>query len=186
MVPITELWLAIVLSAVAVFVVSSVIHMVLTYHRNDFGRVPDEDVVLETLRGARVPPGSYFFPYCASQKEMASPEMKAKLEKGPVGFMTVLPNRAPMMPKHLLMWFVYCLVVGFFLAYLAGRTLAPGAHYLAVFRVVGVAGFLAYSGAHGADPIWKGERWSTTLKTLFDGLVYGLVTAGVFGWLWPA
>ena len=25
----------------------------------------------------------------------------------------------------------------------------------------------------------------TTIKNTFDGLVYGLLTGGVFGWLWP-
>jgi hypothetical protein len=33
--------------------------------------------------------------------------------------------------------------------------------------------------------IWAWRRWSTTLKGVFDGLVYALLTAGVFGWLWP-
>jgi len=35
------------------------------------------------------------------------------------------------------------------------------------------------------NAIWKGQPWSVTLKEIFDGLVYGLLTAGTFGWLWP-
>jgi hypothetical protein len=27
--------------------------------------------------------------------------------------------------------------------------------------------------------------WGTTIKEVIDGLVYGLLTAGTFGWLWP-
>lgn len=76
-------------------------------------------------------------------------------------------------------------VVSFFAAYLASRTLDPGADYLAVFRVVGTTAFLAYSMAHMSDSIWKGQKWSTTIKHMIDGLVYALLTAGCFGWLWP-
>ena len=89
------------------------------------------------------------------------------------------------MGKALALWFVYTLVVGFFAAYLASRTLAPGSHYLQVFRVVGCSSFMAYAFAHFSDAVWKQKPWSMTLKHVFDGLVYGLLTAGVFGWLWP-
>jgi hypothetical protein len=80
---------------------------------------------------------------------------------------------------------VFCLVISVFAAYLAGRTLVPGTHYLAVFRVVGATGFLGYGAAQAINSIWKGENWGMTLKHMFDGLVYALVTAGTFGWLWP-
>jgi hypothetical protein len=98
---------------------------------------------------------------------------------------TVLPSGPPVMWKHLVQWFIYCLVLGVFVAYLAGRTLGPGAEYLTVFRVAGTAGFLGYAAAHASDSIWKGQSWSTTINHMFDGLVYGLLTAGLFGWLWP-
>ena len=35
------------------------------------------------------------------------------------------------------------------------------------------------------DSIWYKRSWSTTWKSMFDALVYGLFTGGVFGWLWP-
>jgi hypothetical protein len=85
----------------------------------------------------------------------------------------------------LLQWFLFSLVVSFFLAYLAANTLEPGAHYLEVFRVVGVAGFLAYAVGQVPASIWMGKPWAVAWKEVFDGLVYGLVTAGTFGWLWP-
>jgi len=185
MVPLTALWLPILLSAVAVFIASSIVHMVLPLHRGDYKRLPDEEKLLEALRSAGVAPGAYMFPCPEDFKDMGSSEMAEKYTKGPVGMMTVLPNGPPMMAKHLVMWFVYCLVIGFFLAYIAGRTLSAGVDYLAVFRVVGATGFLAYAGAYAADPIWRGASWPTTSKFLFDGLLYGLITAGVFGWLWP-
>ena len=89
------------------------------------------------------------------------------------------------MGKSLVLWFVYCLVLGVFVAYITGRTLGPGAGYLAVFRVAGATGFLGYSLGNLHESIWKGQYWSTTIKFMIDGLIYALLTAGIFGWLWP-
>ena len=184
MVSLTSLWLPIVLSAVAVFIASSIIHMVLRYHNSDHAGLPGEEKILETMRSERVAPGSYFFPFSCG-KDMRSPEVQEKFEQGPVGMMTVIPNGPPAMGKYLAQWFVYCLFVSFFLAYIASRTVEAGAEYLEVFRVVGTVGFLAYGFAHISNTIWKGQRWGPTLKDLLDALIYGAVTAGVFGWLWP-
>ena len=185
MVNVTELWLPIVLSAVVVFIVSSIMHMVLKYHKSDYKKLPNEESVQEALRKPGVTPGTYFFPYCGEMKELKTPEVIERFKKGPVGLMTVLPSGPPAMSKALVQWFVYCLAISFFVAYLTGRTVSAGAEYLAVFRVAGTVGFLGYAAAHATDSIWKGQPWSTTLKHMFDGLVYGLFTAGVFGWLWP-
>jgi hypothetical protein len=111
--------------------------------------------------------------------------MTEKYKQGPVGLMTVVPNGPPAMPKFLGLWFAYCLIVGFFVAYLTGHTVAPGAHYLAVFRVVGTAAFLAYGLGNLSNGIWKGQPWSIVIKEVIDGLVYASLTAGTFGWLWP-
>jgi hypothetical protein len=185
MVSLGALWLPIVLSAVVVFVVSSVIHMVLTYHRSDVKQIPNEDRVAGALRGENLAPGLYILPYCATPKEMGTPQMLEKYKQGPVAMVTMLPNGPPAMPKFLGQWFAFSLLVGVFAAYLASRTVAMGAEYLAVFRVVGVTAFLGYAGPEMANSIWRGQSWSTTWKNYFDGLVYALFTAGVFGWLWP-
>ena len=89
------------------------------------------------------------------------------------------------MPKYLIQWFVYCLVVSFFVAYLTGHTVPSSTHYLAVFRVAGTAAFLAYGLGGLSSAIWKGQPQSMTIKEVIDGLIYGLLTAGTFGWLWP-
>lgn len=185
MVPITALWLPILLSAVIVFVASSILHMALPIHKSDYRKLPDEDRVLDALRAAGVTPGrAYAFPY-TTHKEMKQPEVVEKFKRGPVGLLTFFPSGPPAMGKFLGQWFVYCLVVGFFVAYLTGRTRAPGTHYLEVFRVAGCAAFLAYSVALIQESIWKGQTWGVTFKHVFDGLIYGLLTAGTFGWLWP-
>lgn len=182
---IIELWLPIVLSAVLVFVASSILHMVLPFHKSDYAKLPDEEKVMEAMRSAGVQPGHYAFPLPASVKEMATPEMQAKYNQGPVGIATVLQNGPPSMGRNLGLWFAYCLLVGVFVAYIASIEVAAGVHYHHVFRFTGTIAILAYAVGNIPDSIWKGQSWSVTVKHMIDGVIYGLLTAGVFGWLWP-
>ena len=185
MIPLTALWLPILISAVVVFFASFIMHMVLTYHRSDYRKLPDEDRVTDAMREAGVTRGpAYFFPYC-SFKEMKSAPMIEKRKRGPVGFLTVLPAGPPAMGKNLVQWFLYCVVISIFAAYLSGRLLAPATAFLQVFRVVGTIAFLGYGAAHAQESIWGGRSWIVTLKHLFDGLVFALLTGAIFGWLWP-
>jgi hypothetical protein len=184
MTPLAALWLPIVLSAVIVFIASSIMHVVLPYHRTDYQKLADQDKVLSVLRAAGLKRGLYIFPFL-THKEMKSPAAIEKYNQGPVGMMTIAPNGPPVMPKFLGLWFGYCLLVAFFVAYLTAHTVAPGAYYLHVFRVVGTAAFLAYGLGHLSDGIWKNQTFSFTIKEVIDGLVYALLTAGTFGWLWP-
>lgn len=178
------LWLPILLSTVIVFVVSSILHAVLTYHQSDCHQLPEEEKVLGGLRAVGLKPGYYHFPF-TSHKEMKSPAVVEKFKLGPCGIMTVLPSGPPAMAKYLISWFVYCLAIGFFVAYLAWHTVTPGSNYLIVFRVVGAAAFLAYGIGQLSNSIWKGQPWGMTIKEVVDGLIYALLTAGTFGWLWP-
>jgi hypothetical protein len=184
-VPILTLWLPILLSAVAVFIISSIIHMVLGYHKNDFVAFPSEKQMMDDLRKHKIPPGDYMFPKANSMKEMGSPEFLEKMKQGPVGVMTIMNSGSPNMAKELSIWFIYSIIVGVFAAYVAGRALEPGAHYLAVFRFAGVTAFVGYSLALFQNSIWYKRNWTATFKSMFDGLIYALFTAGIFGWLWP-
>jgi hypothetical protein len=184
MVPLAALWLPILLSAVIVFIASSIMHTVLPYHRSDYRQLPDEDNLLAVLRAAGLTRGLYIFPF-TTHKDMKTPAMQEKYKQGPVGMMTILPNGPVAMPKFLGQWFGYCLIVAFFVAYLTGHTVAQGTPYLAVFRVAGTVAFMAYGLGQASNAIWKGQTWSMTIKEVVDGLVYGLLTAGTFGWLWP-
>jgi hypothetical protein len=185
MVYLTELWLPIVGSAVAVFVGSSLLHMLLTYHRADYKKLPNEDKLLAVLGAEGLTPGVYPFPYCMEQKQMRSPEMQEKYKKGPVGMLTVLRSGPPAMGKYLGTWFAFCVVMSIFVAYVTGRALAAGTPYLAVFRMAGTVAFIGYSASEAVASIWKGQPWASTIRHMFDGLVYALLTAGMFGWLWP-
>jgi len=185
MVPVMSLWVPILLSAVIVFVASSVIHMLLPIHKSDFRKLPDEDGVMDALRKAGVGPGDYMFPHAGSMADLKSPAFTEKRTRGPVASMTVMESGPVSMGPSLAQWFLYCVVVGVFAAYVAGRALEPGAHYLKVFRFAGVTAFVGYSLALWQNTIWYKRAWTTTLKANVDGLVYGLLTAGTFGWLWP-
>ncbi len=185
MISLTALWLPILLSAVFVFIVSSILHMVITIHRGDLKKIPGEEKVLEAMRAQGVQPGSYMFPCAGSMKEMGTPEMIEKCKLGPVGFLTVVPSGPPSMGKNLVQWFFYSILIGVFVAYVAMLALEPGAAYATVFRLTGTIAILGYAVGALPDSIWKGQSWVITLKFIFDGVVYGLVTAGTFGWLWP-
>lgn len=183
MVSLASLWLPIVLSAVAVFILSSLVWMVLPWHKKDYRAVPNEPRAREALRDAA--PGMYMIPYCSDRKEMQAPEHKKKLAEGPVAVLTVLPKGDPSMSRQLVLWFVWTLVVSFTAAYLASETLTAGVEYLKVFQIVGTTTWLAYSWATVLEGIWFGRPWRHVATHLFDGLLYALVTAGFFGWLWP-
>jgi hypothetical protein len=179
------LWLPIVLSSVFVFVVSSAIHMASPWHKNDYPKMPREDEVMDALRPLAIPPGDYMVPRPASREDMRSPVFLEKLKKGPVMILTVIPSGLPGMAKNLVNWFIYLIVVGIFAGYIAGRALPVGASYLRVFRFTGATAFIGYSLALWQLSIWYKRAWSTTFKATVDGLIYALLTAGVFGWLWP-
>ncbi len=185
MVAITALWLPIVLSAIAVFLISSIMHTMLGYHWNDYRALPNQGAALEALRALKIPPGEYAVPKADNVKHMRSAEYKAMYERGPVVLMNVSAGGAMSMGKNLVQWLVYLLVVGFCCAYIAGRELPPAAAYLSVFRLVGFTAFMAYSLALPQGSIWYRRSWRVTLVEMIEGLIYGAVTAGLFGWLWP-
>ncbi len=185
MTPIYELWLPILLAAVLVFVVSSLLHMSTPWHKSDYPKIPGEDRFLDALRPMAIPPGDYMVPRADSTEQMRSDSFKEKIKRGPVMIVTVWPNGMMSIGRSLGGWFAYCCVVGVFAAYVAGSALPVGARYLEVFRFIGVTAFVGYALALWQMSIWYRRAWTTTLKGTVDGLVYALLSAGVFGWLWP-
>jgi hypothetical protein len=186
MVPLSALWLPILVAAVIVFVVSSIIHMFLGYHKNDVKALPNEGAVSDALRGFDIPPGDYVVPHAGSSAAMKSPEYQEKLNKGPVLMMTVMPKGPFSMGASMVQWFVYCLIVGVFAAYVAGRALGPGENYLTVFRFAGATAFAGYGLALLQNSIWYRRNWGATLRSVFDALIYAGLTGGTLGWLWPS
>jgi hypothetical protein len=160
-------------------------HMLLPYHRSDFRTLPREDDVLDALRRLGIPPGDYVAPHAGSAAGMKNPAFVEKMRKGPLLIMTVASGEEPSMSKSLALWFLYTVLVSVFTAYVVGRALGPGVPYLRVFQLAGAAAFMGYSLALLQQSIWFRRNWGTTLKSMFDGLIYASLTAGTFGWLWP-
>jgi hypothetical protein len=180
-----DLCLPIVLSAVAVFLVSNVIHMVLKYHASDYGKLPSEDQVMEALRTFNIPPGDYMMPRPAGMADMKSPAFAEKMRKGPVMIATFSKGGMSNMGQKLVSWFIFSLVVSFFSAYVTSRVLPVGTDYLKVFQIAGCTTFMAYGLAEWPHSIWYNKSIGTTIRMNIDALLYACATGALFGWLWP-
>lgn len=179
------LWLPIVLSAVAAFVLSSLIHLLLPWHKGDFAALPNEDAAMDAVRALGIAPGDYMAPRPTSMEDMKSAAYKEKAKKGPRFLITVMPAGDFGMGRQMGQWFAYNVVLAVFTAYVAGRALPVGASYLQAFRFAGAVTFAGYSLAQAQQSIWYSRSWRTSVAYMFDGLIYALFTAGIFGWLWP-
>jgi hypothetical protein len=181
----SALWLPILVSAMLVFVASSLIHMASPWHKTDYPKLANEQQVMDALRPLAIPPGDYFVPRPSNREEMRSPAFAERVKQGPVVVFTVMPNETMSMGRNLVLWFVYGIVISGCAAYIAGHALPPGAPYRRVFRFAGATAFIGYTAALWQMSIWYRRAWLTTIKATVDGLIYALLTAGVFGWLWP-
>lgn len=181
-----ELWLPIVVSGALVWIVSAVVWMALPHHKSDYRGLPDEEAARQALQPQELAPGLYNIPNLASRAAMEEPENQRKFAEGPVAFITVLPKGDPAMARQMVTTFVYFLVAGTAVAYVTGRALGPGAESMAVFRLAGAVAWLLYGWGRVLESVWFGLPWSQQVKQLFDALLYALVTAAVFSWLWPA
>jgi hypothetical protein len=180
------LWLPILLSAVVVFVISSLIHMVLKWHAPDYKGFANEDAVRAAIRAGNPAPGQYVVPYCGDMKEMGSDAMKQKYQEGPVGFVTLTPTGPMNMGKFLGLWFLLNLAVAAIAAGLAGRLFGlDHSHAHGAAKLVGAVTLIAYAIGSISDSIWMGRPWSSTAKYLLDAALYAVGTGLMFLWLWP-
>lgn len=185
MVPHSALWLPMILSAVFVFIASSIIHMLLRYHMGDMKKLPNEDDVRSAVRAGNPAPNLYMFPFSGGMEGMKSPEFLQRMKEGPVGLLTIRPAGPMAMGSLLFQWFIFILFISFVTGYIACHALPMGASYKHVFRLVATVAWLGYASAYIPISIWWGRPWPVTLKDLFDGVVYGCITAATFAWLWP-
>ena len=175
------LWLPIIVSAAVVFAAGAVIWMAMPWHKKEWQKTPDEEAVRAALKGCE--PGMYTVPNCTDRSEFNQPEMQKKLAEGPQAFITVVPSGLPRMGGKLVLMFGYNVLVAVVCAYVVSRTLPAGADYLAIFRISGTIAFIAYGTAYIQESIWFGRKWSSTVFTFVDALIYAVLTGGVFGWL---
>jgi hypothetical protein len=184
MVSLASLWLPSLVSALFVFVASSIIHMAPLWHQNDYRGVPQEAELAGALRALKLSAGEYFVPW-APPRERRSPEFQQRMADGPVALVSVLSNGPVVMARPLALWFLYLLIVGAFSGLIAGHVLGAGTTYPRVFKVVLTAAFMGYALGLPQNSIWLRRPWSSTFKGCIDGLIYAGLTAGTFGWLWP-
>ncbi len=178
---IAALWLPILVATVIVFIAGAVIWMVMPWHKASWRKTGGEEGVRAALKDSA--PGVYPIPSAMLDERAAEPETMAKLEEGPVAFITVVPSGKQTMGSKLGLNFAYNLFVAILCAYMVSRTLTAAAGYLDVFRIAGTTAFIAYGVAYVQESIWFGRPWSMTAKSFLDALIYGLLTGGVFGWL---
>jgi len=185
MMPFGSLWIPVIVSAIVVFVASSILHMALKYHKADYKVLTNEDAVREAISRGNPSPGIYVTPHCTDMKQMKDPAMVDKYVKGPIAIMSILPKGAPNMGKHLSLWFGFCVLVSFVAAYVARHTLTPGADGMLVMRITGTVAFATYALSELSASIWKGQPWANTLRHAVDGLIYALLTGLTFRLMWP-
>ena len=178
------LWLPTLVAAVAVFIASSLVHMVLKWHATDQSKLPNEDAVADALRGAA--PGEYRLPWGGSTEEMKSPAFLEKAKRGPVAIVGISGGDFQKgFQRALILWFVYSLVVGFLAGHIAHLALGGNADAHDIFHNVGLAAFMGYGMALAQQSIWGPKKWWPTAKGMIDALIYGAITGAVFVWLWP-
>jgi len=187
MLPFGSLWLPVVLSTVATFIISSICWMVLPLHKKDYKTLPDEEGVAEALRKPLPEPGQYMLPNCShGSKDWKDPAFIERLKRGPVGVITLMPSGPPKMGKSLGQWFAHAFLVSFLVGYIARHALPAGAACGDVFQLTGAVFMGIYVISRIPDSIWMGRPWHSTIAHMVDGLLYSLAGAGLFAWLWPS
>jgi hypothetical protein len=183
-----QLWLPMLLSAVFVFIASALINMLLKFwHSPDYRGFANEDEIAAAIRkSGAVGPGKYVIPYCTDPKQMQEPAMQEKFRQGPVAHVNLVATGPMSMGPMLGQWFVFCLLVSVACAGLAAHVLGPHPDSHVAFHTIGVAALLGYSFGEIPNSIWRGQPWSMSMKYFIDGIVYAVITAATFCWLWPA
>ena len=186
MVSLAQLWLPILLSAVFVFIASSILHMVIkAWHMPDCKGFANEGEVGAAINKGNASAGLYMIPYCTPEA-MKNPATQEMFKQGPVG-VVFLRKPGPMnMGAFLGQWFAFCLFVSFACALVGTHVIASGASFAHVSHVIGFIAVMAYSFGVIPDAIWWGHPWGSAIKHFIDGVIYGAITGATFTWLWPA
>lgn len=181
-----QLWLPILVTAIGVFVASSVIHMVFKWHNSEYRPLPNEDEVRKVLNSVPLEAGLYSTPHCTDMKQIETEAMQQKFREGPVALITLRAPGAPAMGQYLLQWFVLNIVIATLAGMLALQGLGPQTDAHAAGHFIGIFSMVAYGCGSVQESIWMGRPWSATFKNLLDAFIYGAVSAIVFWQLWPA
>ena len=179
------LWLPILLSAAAVWVISIMASVALPHHKQDWIGLPDENGLMDYIRRSGIKPGNYLFPDFRTREAMKSEKVEKALKEGPVGHLSVWQTPLTMGGKMVATFIVY-LVVSTLIGYLTRVALPGAAPFAKVFQVAATAGILAYCFSFIRNAVWFGSYKRTIVANVIDGIVYGLITGAIFAWRWPS
>jgi hypothetical protein len=180
---VAHLWLPILLSAAACFVLSAASHMALPWRKGEWRRVTDFQALQAALRG--LAPGTYTFPAAPEPRQQMTPEWVERWSKGPSGWLTLAPPGPIRMGRNMALSFLVFLGVAFMAAYLGTHALGPAPRFGRVFRIVGTVAVLSFGVGPIFNSIWYNRPWRAYLSDVLDALVFALAMALLFGWLWP-
>ncbi len=177
---IEQLWLPILLSGLATHIYSTLAWMLLPHHKPEWNRLPVEQELLELLNRHQVPPNQYMFPFAANGNEAGTPEFKTRQACSGMLIRWATPlNMGAAIGKTLAFFMVAAACIG----YLAGLAIpTPSADAAHVFRVVGTTGILTHCFAHFPHVFWFRRRIA---MEVLDGIIFAMITAGIFAALWP-
>lgn len=175
----STLWMPILLSAVFVWIASFLTHMVLPHHKGEWKGLPDEAKAADAMAG--VGAGRYMIPY-GDMKDFKTPEFEEKMKRGPNGIVVIWPGPVNM-GQNLVLTLLFYVLVGVIIAFLGSKALTGAEAYMDRFTFVAVAAFAAHGLGWMSYFIWY--RIGSFVPNLFDAILYALVTAGTFAWLWP-
>jgi hypothetical protein len=183
------LWLPILLSAAAVWIVSMIVGMALPHHKQDWIGLPNspgggEDSFMDYLRRSGIKPGNYLFPDFRTREAMKSEKVEKALKEGPVGHLSVWKTPLTMGDKMVATFIVY-LVASTLIAYLTRIALPGAAPFAKVFQVAATAGILAYCFSFIPSALWWGSYKRTIVANVIDGILYAAITGAIFAWRWP-
>ncbi len=178
-----SLWLPILVNSVALFFASFLAWAVLPHHKKDWKPFPDEQAFINAIKPLGLSRGVYSFPHCADHKQSKDPEFQKKWKEGPMGVLNVwtMPN----MGFNMALTFLVFLIASVFIAYVGAAALPRGTDYLKVFQVTGAMAIAVFTIASLPNAIWFQKPARAVCMDLIDGIAYGLITAGIFGSMWP-
>ena len=181
------LWLPILLSAAAVWIVAALVWMVMPHHKRDYISLPTppgEDALMDYLRASGIPPGNYAVPDCHRPGAMKSEKVQRAWKEGPVGHLTLWKTPLTMGDKLIGTFLVY-LVISTLIAYLTRFAIPDPAPFSRVFPLATTAGILAYCFSSIPNALWWGSYKRTIVANIFDGMLYAAITGAILAWRWP-
>ncbi|MHC9509624.1 hypothetical protein [Kangiella sp. M94] len=182
---IADLWLPILLSGLFAWIASALIHMLIKYHNSDYQKLNNEDDIAKAIAEGKSKVGFYTLPHCADFKEMEDPKVQQRFKDGPVAIVTIIQNGLPPMGKLLIQQLLFFVIGSLLIGYIGSIGMVAGAPTGDIFRLLFVAGFICFGWASIPYSIWFGHPWSVTSKYLMDAIIYAVVVASTFCWLWP-